>query len=151
MFTKNKKPRKPKKTTSAYIRMMKRVDIPKDQSKCWLWTGPVNNAGYGMIRGDNGIPKMVTVHKVMGKHKGLDIENNEIQHICLTKHCVNPDHLVEGTPKSRHTRIVNKHGPLFQAPKRPYRTCEHCGDTDHVVWFSRKHSECYTYIPKRKA
>ena len=57
---------------SAYERMMQRVHIPKDKSKCWLWTGPVNNAGFGMIRGDDGIPKMVTVHRVAGKEKGLD-------------------------------------------------------------------------------
>jgi hypothetical protein len=130
------------RTATAYERMIKRVDIPKDKSKCWLWTGPVNNAGYGMIRGDNGVPKMVTVHRVAGIQKGLD-KNSEIQHTCLTKHCVNPDHLVEGNSRSRYDRIVEKHGANFHAPKNPYKTCEHCNKTDHVVWFSRKHKDCY--------
>lgn len=138
-----------KKIKSAYERMMQRVQIPIDKSKCWLWTGPVNNAGYGMIRGDHGIPKMMTVHRVAGIEKGLD-KNKEIQHTCLTKHCVNPDHLVNGNANSRHKRIVDKHGPNFQAPRNPYKTCEHCGGVEHVVWFSRKHGDCYTYKGKRK-
>ncbi len=151
MYTKTGKLRKKSKTTSAYERMMKRVDIPKDKSKCWLWTGPVNNAGYGMIRGDHGIPKMTTVHKVAGKEKGLDIENNETQHTCLTKNCVNPDHLVEGDALSRSKRVIAKYGNKWQTPKEPYKTCEHCHGISHVVWFSRKHDECYTYNPKKKA
>lgn len=152
MFTTNEKPkkkRKKQKTVSAYIRMMKRVSIPKDKSKCWLWTGPVNNAGYGMIRGNDGIPKMMTVHRVAGIEKGLD-KDSEIQHTCLTKHCVNPDHLVNGNPKSRLKRIVAKHGRNWQKPKNPYKTCEHCGESTAVQWFSRLHDDCYTYKPKRK-
>ena len=138
-----------KRTKTAYERMMQRVHIPIDKSECWLWTGPVNNAGYGMIRGDDGVPKMVTVHRVAGIEKGLN-RLREIQHTCLTKNCVNPDHLVNGTAKSRHDRIVDKHGTYFQAPKNPYKTCEHCGGESHVVWFSRKHGDCYTYKPVRK-
>jgi hypothetical protein len=143
MLTKTRKPRKKSKTKSAYERMMKRVDIPKDKSKCWLWTGPVNNAGYGMIRGNDGVPKMMTVHRVAGKEKGLDLENHEVQHTCLTKNCVNPDHLVEGNAKSRHDRVVEKYGKHFQKAKDPHMTCLHCGRTDHVTWFSRKHKHCY--------
>lgn len=138
-----------KRKGTAYERMMMRVDIPKDKSKCWLWTGPVNNAGYGMIRGNDGIPKMQTVHRVAGIEKGLD-KKKEIQHTCLTKHCVNPDHLINGNARSRHERIVDKHGRHWQKPKNPYKTCEHCGESTAVQWFGRMHSECYTYKPKRK-
>jgi len=144
-----------RKRTSAYERMMERVKVPKDKNKCWLWCGPVNNAGYGMIRGTDGWPKMMTVHRVAGQHKGLDIRRKEVQHLCLTKNCVNPDHLVNGNAKSRFDRIREKHGPNFQRPKEPYKTCEHCGGTSHVVWFSRTHGDCYPgmksiKIPKNK-
>lgn len=134
---------------TAYDRVMKRTSIPKDKSKCWLWTGPVNNAGYGMIRGNDGYPKMTTVHRVVGIHIGLN-HRKEIQHTCLTKHCVNPDHLVNGNAQSRHDRIVDKHGPNFRAPKDPIKVCEHCGGSSHIVWFSRKHGDCYTCEPVRK-
>ena len=131
------------KTTSAYERMMKRVKVPLNKDECWLWCGPVNNAGFGMIRGDDGYPRMTTVHRVAAKHKGLDIKRKEVQHTCLTSHCVNPDHLVIGNAKSRCNRIMAKHGRNFQKPKVPYKTCEHCGETSHIVWFSRMHGECY--------
>ena len=137
------------KRMSAYDRVMRRTNIPKDKSKCWLWTGPVNNAGYGMIRGNDGVPKMTTVHRIVGIEKGLSWRK-EIQHTCLTKNCVNPDHLVNGDARSRHVRIVDKHGRQWQKPKEPYKTCEHCGETSHVVWFSRMHGDCYTYKPVRK-
>lgn len=131
------------KTTSAYDRMMQRVKIPEDKTQCWLWYGPVNNAGYGMLRGDHGKPKMTTVHRIAAQHKGLDIKRKEVQHTCLTKNCVNPDHLVIGNAQSRCDRIMIKHGRNFQQPKIPYKKCIHCGKTEYVTWFSRKHGECY--------
>lgn len=150
MKQKKYKPRS-SRVKSAYVRMMQRVKIPIDNTNdCWLWCGPVNNAGYGMIRGDAGIPKMMTVHRVAGKEKGLDIDNNEIQHTCLTKHCVNPKHLVIGLPIDRTKRIIKKYGPNFQKPKVPYKLCPHCKTKTYITWFSRKHSDCYTYIPKNK-
>ena len=132
-----------KKSMTAYERMMKRVIVPEDKSQCWLWTGPVNNAGYGMLRGNDGYPKMTTVHRIAALEKGLYIKRKEVQHTCLTKNCVNPDHLVIGTAKTRCDRIMKKHGRNFQQPKVPYRKCEHCGDSAHVAWFSRKHGDCY--------
>lgn len=131
------------KLKTAYERMMERVKIPKDKTKCWLWCGPVNNAGYGMIRGTDGYPKMMTVHRVAAQQKGLQIKRKEVQHTCLTKNCVNPDHLVIGNAQSRCDRIIEKYGSHFMKPKNPYIECEHCGQSTHVVWFSRKHKDCY--------
>lgn len=130
------------RTKSGYERVMLRTKIPDNKNECWLWCGPVNNAGYGMIRGNDGVPKMTTVHRIVGVHKGLD-HRKEIQHTCLTKYCVNPDHLVNGDSKSRSKRIIQKHGSNFQKPKIPYRVCKHCKGKSHIVWFSRKHGDCY--------
>jgi len=126
-------------------RVLERTKKGKKPDDCWLWCGPVNNAGYGLIKGDTrlGDSKMVTVHRVMARAKGLNIKRKEVQHTCLTKNCVNPEHLVIGTAKSRHDRIAAKHGKRFMKPKQPYVTCEWCGETTHVVWFSRLHKECY--------
>lgn len=137
--------------TPCHERVMQRTKIPMDdqglpdKSKCWDWTGPINNAGFGMIKGDSslGDPKMVTVHRVIARQKGLYIKFKEVQHTCLNKICVNPDHLVIGTAKQRNTRIIDKHGKNFMSPKVPYVTCKHCKKTCHVVWFSRKHKDCY--------
>lgn len=135
--------KKERKRTPVYERLMKRTHIPLDKNKCWEWTGPVNNAGYGMIKEDLDIDnKMVTVHRVAARHKGLDI-TKEINHTCCNKTCVNPDHLVYGSPKDRIVRILDKHGSYFNKPKNPYKTCEHCNGTSHVIWFSRMHGNCY--------
>ncbi len=126
-------------------RVLSRTKIPLDKTKCWTWTGPVNNAGFGMIKGDSslGDPKMVTVHRVIARHYGMAIEGTEVQHTCLNKVCVNPKHLTLGKPIDRHKRIVAKHGKNFQKPKIPYKQCEHCGRSAHIVWFKRKHGNCY--------
>jgi len=131
--------------TPLHQRILNRTKIPNDKSKCWEWTGPVNNAGFGLIKGDanQGDLKMVTVHRAMARYMGLDIRHKEVQHTCLNKRCVNPDHLVLGTPKTRTKRIIEKHGPNFMRPKEPRKTCPHCGVTTHIVWFSRIHKDCY--------
>lgn len=131
--------------TPVHERVLARTIIPKNKNDCWLWCGPVNNAGYGMIKGETGTddPKMMTVHRAVARAHGLDIDNNEIQHTCLVKHCVNPQHLVEGVPQNRIDRMMKKYNGKWQKPKNPYKTCEHCGKTTYVVWFNRMHSDCY--------
>jgi hypothetical protein len=128
-----------------YERLMNKIKIPKDKTKCWVWCGGTNNAGFGMIRGqiNLGDSKMVTVHRVMARHVGLNIIGNEVQHTCLNKLCVNPDHLVLGSAQDRFDRVAKKHGRSFMRPKNPMLTCEYCGNTTHVAWFSRKHNNCY--------
>lgn len=135
--------RREKKHTPVYQRLLKRTMIPLDKNQCWVWTGPVNNAGYGMIKEDKEIDdKMITVHRVAARQKGLDI-TKEINHTCLNKRCVNPDHLTYGNAKQRMKRILDKHGRNFNKPKNPYKTCEHCNGTSHIIWFSRMHGGCY--------
>ena len=126
----------------AYQRVLRRTKVPKDKDKCWLWKGPVNNAGYGMIRGNNSTPKMVTVHRAMGEHVGLDIQK-EIQHTCLNKICVNPRHLVNGDSKTRKARLTKKYGRAWMRPKKIYYKCQHCGGKTIFTWFNRKHNDCY--------
>jgi len=125
-------------------RVLERTKKGKNADDCWLWCGPVNNAGYGMIKGDSrkGDPKMVTVHRAMARAKGLNIRWKEVQHTCLVKNCVNPDHLVLGNAQDRHERLVAKYGKDFHRPKKPYVKCSVCGEKTHVVWFGRMHEQC---------
>ncbi len=132
-----------KKITPVYDRLMKRTYIPLDKTKCWEWTGPVNNAGYGMIKEDSSIDvKMVTVHRVSARHHGMDI-TKEINHTCMNKRCVNPDHLVYGNAKDRAGRIMEKYGSDWHIPEETYKECPHCHQKSYYTWFSRKHKHCY--------
>jgi hypothetical protein len=125
---------------SAYERVMRR--IRKDKNDCWNWKGATNNAGYGLIRDDDAY-KMVTVHRVVAKHMGIDISCTEVQHTCLNKLCVNPKHLTTGTVRDRTDRLINKYGSDFMYPDQKYMTCEHCGNSSYFTWFSRHHRHCY--------
>lgn len=62
-----------------------------DANGCWLWTGSVNNCGYGNFRYD-GTP--------MGAHRASYLifvgpipTGMSIDHLCRVRRCVNPAHL----------------------------------------------------------
>ncbi len=66
-------------------------------SGCWIWTAALNAGGYGLI-GHN--KRSYLAHRFAYEHfigpipKGLQID-----HLCRTRCCVNPDHLEPVTPK----------------------------------------------------
>lgn len=132
-----------KKSIPVYERLMKRTMIPLNKDDCWLWCGPVNNAGYGMIKEDSSLErKMVTVHRVAAREKGLDI-TREINHTCMNKICVNPKHLVYGSAQDRTERIIEKYGNEWHIPTERYKECPHCYQKTYYTWFNRRHKHCY--------
>ena len=100
-------------------RLIKHTRI--DSNGCWIWTGSLDNCGYGLI-GLN--KKLVTVHRLSAKiFLGLDLtrpyhlqalHKNE----CHRKNCWNPNHLYVGTPQDNvrdsidrrtHNQLQNKY------------------------------------------
>lgn len=144
-MTRKYKPRTNIKTPSE--RVLRR--IRKTKNGCWLWCGPVNNVGYGLIHGGKGEPKMITVHRAVAKYYcKWDIQGKEVLHTCKNLHCVNPDHLQLGTKQERIEKTVGRKDVMKKIWRNSMRTCKHCGGTSVFTWFSRKHADCYTYIPK---
>lgn len=67
-----------------------------DPTDCWLWSGSTNSKGYGTVRIEG---KTETVHRIVWKlfvNEALP-SNIRLDHLCLTKHCFNPEHLEEVT------------------------------------------------------
>jgi hypothetical protein len=58
---------------------------------CWLWTGGLNNGGYGRYStGDGSIGPHVYAVLLDGREVP---DGMEVDHLCRVRHCVRPDHL----------------------------------------------------------
>ena len=65
--------------------------VPEPNSGCWLWTGSVNQSGYGQIEVGK---KNCRAHRFAWlTHRGEIPPGMVLDHICRTRSCVNPDHL----------------------------------------------------------
>lgn len=74
---------------------------------CWLWTGAVNEKGYGKI-GD-GPQRTRRAHRVSWElHIGVIPFGRMVCHTCDTPSCVNPSHLFLGTGKDNSQDMVCK-------------------------------------------
>lgn len=83
---------------------------------CWIWTGAYDKDGYGQwqtekIRQANG--KYLRIRRRAPRiswelHKGDIPEGKYILHKCDDPRCVNPDHLLLGTPKQNSEDMVRK-------------------------------------------
>jgi hypothetical protein len=111
-----------------------------DESGCWLWTGNCNRKGYGnSYRTGHG--RVLAHRQVYELLLGTIPDGLELDHLCRTPACVNPEHL-EPVTRAEHcarstaaTKIRCEHGHPLVPPnlivrlKRdgsPYRNCRVC-------------------------
>jgi hypothetical protein len=73
---------------------LKKVSINK-LTECWEWTGATNGTGYPLLwDNSSGKSRLHYAHRLSYEHYVGEITaNNQVDHICSVKHCVNPDHL----------------------------------------------------------
>ena len=73
---------------------LKRFDTkwkPEPNRGCWLWTASKFRNGYGQFRVGQ---RNMGAHQFAFEHfKGPVPKGLEIDHLCRTRHCVNPYHL----------------------------------------------------------
>lgn len=81
------------------------AQVSKTES-CWLWTGRVNNKGYGRFFVDG---KHTGAHRVALRFSGVEVpENVNVLHRCDTPACVNPDHLFLGNQAANMADMMEK-------------------------------------------
>lgn len=96
---------------------------------CWLFTGCVNNNGYGQIR-HNG--KTMLAHRVAYELIAGEEPNGVLLHTCDTPLCCNPEHLTVGTQRDNLQDMRNK-GRGVNPPHVPGEKCGMSKLTDTKV------------------
>jgi hypothetical protein len=86
--------------------------VPEPNSGCWLWVGPDNGKGYGLL-GIRNRPKKIRYNLLAHRaswtiHKGDIPEGALVLHKCDVRSCVNPDHLFLGSPKDNTQDMIAK-------------------------------------------
>lgn len=80
--------------------------IQKTES-CWIWTGKVNQSGYGMfcLAGD----RPIRAHRHAFMLWNGELQRHEIvMHTCDNPRCVNPEHLKKGTRADNNKDCTDK-------------------------------------------
>jgi hypothetical protein len=107
---------------------------------CWLWTGAINNSGYGLFWYNK---KMRLAHRIAYETiKGCIPEGMQLDHLCRVRQCVNPNHLEIVTSKVNTLRgegVASNNAKKTHCPrghsysgdnlffdKRGYRNCREC-------------------------
>ena len=91
--------------------------VQRDPSSgCWIWTGALNNMGYGKFKvGDS----VVYAHRYSAvRWANVDSSAAEICHRCDTPACVNPEHLFVGRHADNMADMARK-GRSTQGVKHP--------------------------------
>ena len=96
------------------------------QGDCLIWTGSVNNSGYGSLLVSD---KVIGAHVYSWQQKfgeipdGLDIDHC----VCYDKRCCNPEHLRVATRAQNATNIngTSKHNKLGEVNIYLYKTGEY--------------------------
>jgi hypothetical protein len=71
--------------------------------KCWLWTGPTNQYGYGVHTIGT---TWLLAHRYAWQQVIGDIAAElELDHVCHDHNCVNPNHLRPVTSKQNHENM----------------------------------------------
>ena len=78
----------------------------KKTDTCWLWTGTLSNLGYGQFYPSG---KPMLAHRYSFEHfKGPVPEDLELDHLCSTRNCVNPEHLEPVTHQENCLRAYRR-------------------------------------------
>lgn len=119
---------------------------------CHVWTGYLNNAGYGMARAYG--RKQLT-HRVVWEYKNGPVpEGLQLDHICRNKACCNPEHLRAVTAQvntlasdnlcavnARKTHCPKCGGEYDARNKRGARFCRACLNKRLAEYARRRRAE----------
>ena len=120
---------------------------------CWLYQGSLDLQGYGRTYIKT---ERIMIHRAAYKHfKGEIPVGFQIDHLCMVRNCVNPEHLEIVTPKenvhrsnrtaasinSKKTHCVSGH-VLDGLNNRGNRFCRVCSGLNNIKWKNKRRNKC---------
>lgn len=100
----------PELTPEQEDRFWSNVDVPAQPSCCWEWIGERNHKGYGRVSIN---ASRFVVHRVAYSLLIEPVpEDMQIDHLCRTRYCVNPDHL---QPVTNRENLVRGYGVIARS------------------------------------
>lgn len=85
------------------------------EGTCWRWTDHIKASGYGEFRPDS--KSRVQAHRFSYElFKGSIPDGLVIMHVCDTRSCTNPSHLIAGTQKDNIQDMIRKGRDNFIPP-----------------------------------
>lgn len=134
--------RKPRETAEAKILRLIQVDL---DSGCWVWTGPTNEHGYGILY--HAQTRCYAHRAAYELWVGLIPDGMVLDHVrargCTTTACVNPAHLEAVTPT---TNTMRGDSPWADRARRTHCLRGHPFDEENTVAGHQGYRECRACI-----
>ena len=136
----------------AFLSRLKDNADTSNPAACWIWTGRTDRDGYARFGSGGLAHRMAYI-----AFKEPIPEGHEIDHLCRTRACVNPDHLEAVTKavntlrslapsaiNAREVRCIHGH-PFTEANtlygKNGRRTCRTCLRASNAAGYRRRRAE----------